>query len=76
MEKVLEDYLWNEITIYSGDGCEILIVRRMPRDVINEMLERGWIKSPKQAWGTLNKWIRKGRYDYGCSLDCGWGIDK
>lgn len=69
MEKELEDYLWNEI------GCSKntqFIPLRTPRDVINEMISKGLIKSPKQAWRTLEKWLSKGKYNYGTSLDMGW----
>lgn len=65
MKKELEDYLWNEIG-YAGN------LTRWPRDVIAEMLVKGWIASPKQAWATLDKWIAKGIYDYGVCKDLGW----
>jgi hypothetical protein len=42
---------------------------RTPRDAINDMLAEGLIKSPKQAWRTLEKWRD---YEYGVSLDLGW----
>ena len=43
-----------------------------PREVIDAMLDEGMIESPKQAWRTLEKWLRKGIYNYGVSLDLGW----
>lgn len=43
-----------------------------PRDIINDILGDGMIQSPKQAWRTLEKWIKKGLYDYGVALDLGW----
>jgi len=73
MDKILEDYLWNEIHTMNNHS---FIPKRVPRDVINEMLDRGWISSPKQAWRTLEKWLKKRKYDYGCALDCGWKIEK
>jgi hypothetical protein len=75
MDKILEDYLWNEIS-YVNDSIWNSQYNRFPRDVIDEMLKNGWIKSPKQAHATLDKWIRKGVYDYGCSLDLGWKCEK
>jgi hypothetical protein len=45
---------------------------REPREVIASMLEAGSIKSAKQAWATLEKWARRGEYEYGVSLDLGW----
>lgn len=71
MKKHLEDYLWNEIQ-YPGDLKWNSHYNRTPRDVIEEMLQKGWIKSPKQAWSTLEKWVGKGMYEYGCCLDLGW----
>jgi len=70
MKKELEEYLWNEV------GNPSLQTKRLPRDVINEMLQRGWINSPKIAWRTLEKWTRKGMYDYGICLDLGWRINR
>lgn len=73
MIKPLENYLWNEISLINEND---FISKRSPRDVIREMIERGWIKSPKQAWRTLEKWVSKGKYDYGSYLDLGWKIEK
>lgn len=76
MKKVLEDYLWDEI----GDPRNELEwhsgYNRFHRDVINEMIEKGWINSPKQAYNTLNKWIKKGIYEYGSCFDLGWKCEK
>ena len=66
MDKLLEKYLWDNIG-YATD-----VNRKLPRHVINEMLELNMIKSPKQAWATLQKWSGKGLYNYGCCLDLGW----
>lgn len=41
----------------------------LPRDIIADMLARGLINSPKQAWRTLEKWRD---YNYGVTLDLGW----
>lgn len=68
MKKILEDYLMNEIG-FAGD-----LTKRSPRSVIEEMLENKWINNPKQAWKTLDKWVRKGKYEYGCCLDLGWKL--
>lgn len=73
MKKILEDYLWNEIS-YVNDEKWKSIYNRSPRDIIKEMLTKGWINSPKQAYATLDKWIKNGKYEYGCSLDLGWKI--
>lgn len=48
-----------------------------PRDVINQP---GFYMHYKRAWRILEKWCRKGQYEYGVSLDMGWltlkGIEK
>ncbi len=71
MKKILEDYLWSEISYVNDEKWDSQF-HRSPRDVIQEMLYRNWIESPKQAYATLNKWIKKGIYEYGCCLDLGW----
>lgn len=48
-------------------------VRERPRDIINEP---GFPIAPKRAWYWLEKWISKGWYDYGITLDLGWMTDK
>ncbi len=65
MHKDLENYLFERIR-------KISEIEPMPRDVIEDMLQKGMINSPKQAWATLKKWSKKGLYDYGVSLDLGW----
>ncbi len=75
MEKHLEDYLWNEICANTDKEQWHSDRHRFPRDVIKEMIDKGWIKSPKQAWSTLKKWIKSGKYDYGSCLDLGWKIE-
>ncbi len=72
MHKILEDYLWNEICDPNNKEIWFSPWHRTPRDVINEMIDKKWIKSPKQAYATLDKWIRKGKYEYGSCLDLGW----
>jgi hypothetical protein len=71
MKKYLEDYLWNEIS-YINDEKWNSQYHHFAYDVINEMIAKGWINSPKQAWRTLEKWTSKGIYNYGCRLDLGW----
>lgn len=71
MEKRLEDYLWNEISYVNDDKWNSQYYRS-PYDVINEMISKKWINSPKQAWRTLEKWSAKGIYNYGSRLDLGW----
>lgn len=67
MKAELEDYLWNRI----DRDCDPII---FPRQVIIQMLEKGLIVSPKQAWRTLEKWCDKQLYEYGTSLDLGWKL--
>ena len=43
-----------------------------PYQIINQMLEKGTIQNPKQAWATLEKWDDKGIINYGVSLDFAW----
>lgn len=80
MHKDAEKFLWEHI--WTPESCEELKnrcfkrpKRTSPRDVINKMVEKGMIKSPKQAWRTLEKWSGKGLYNYGCCLDLGWKED-
>lgn len=68
MTPDLETYLWERIQVLWQDG------RPTPRTIINEMVHRGMIKSPKQAWRTLEKWSDRGWYEYGVSLDLGWRL--
>lgn len=44
------------------------------RYIIQDMLDKKLINNPKQAWRTLEKWVRKGLYNYGVALDLGWLI--
>lgn len=64
MTEENEKYLWDRIGV-PGKG-------EFPRTVISEMLEKGMINSVKQGWRTLEKWVRKGIYEYGITLDLGW----
>ena len=61
MKPELEDHLRQRIR----EG-------KSPRDVIASMLASGSIQSSKQAWRTLEKWSRRGDYEYGVCLDLGW----
>lgn len=45
-------------------------------DVIDEMMALGMINTPKQAYCTLDKWVRKGWWDYGCTMRSGWKTEK
>lgn len=65
MKQINEQFLWDNIRKAGEIG-------KPPRDVIREMLKKGMIESPKQAWRTLEKWLEKGIYDYGCNIDMGW----
>lgn len=65
MNHEAEKYLWDNIN-KDGHG------KPFPREVINEMVRNGMIKSPKQAWRTLEKWSDKGWYDWGSTMDLGW----
>jgi hypothetical protein len=66
MKKELKDYLWERIpTIGKNTDKNV-------RTIIKEMVDTEMIQSPKQALCTLQKWDRKGLYDYGVSLDLGW----
>ena len=71
MKKELEDYLYSRIHKIS-DEIGFYNLDMTPRSIIEEMLEKGMINSPKQAWATLEKWERKGLYEDGTSLDLGW----
>ncbi len=68
MQKILEDYLWSRMR--TGDQFDEY--HTTPREIIKDMLNLGMIKSPKQVHATLDKWIRKGIYEYGCNLELGW----
>lgn len=67
MDKMLENYLWENFGIYDNQ-------KPFARDIINQMVEYGMINSPKQAWRTLEKWSKQGKYDWGCSMDLGWKV--
>jgi hypothetical protein len=69
MRADLEKYLWKRIRVlgavsYSDD--------ELPRTIIADMKQQGLIQSEKQAWRTLEKWTRRGAYNYGVTLDLGW----
>ncbi|KKL47363.1 hypothetical protein LCGC14_2336310 [marine sediment metagenome] len=63
MDIANETFLWDRIS-----------TGRSPRDIISSMLVLGMIRNSKQAWRTLEKWAKKGLYDYGVSLDLGWKV--
>lgn len=44
------------------------------REAINDMLASNLIKSPKQAWRTLEKWTDQGIWEYGVNMDLGWFV--
>jgi hypothetical protein len=44
--------------------------KSFPRDIIN-----GLLIHHKRAWYLLEKWARRGWYEYGVSLDLGWLTD-
>jgi hypothetical protein len=64
MNIELESSLWRRIA--SG---------KYARDWIVEALADGRINAAKQAHRTLEKWTRKGLYDYGVAIDLGWIVD-
>lgn len=66
MAPELESELRRRTRKMGADGIED---GELPRDIIADMLARGVIKSPKQAWRTLEKWRD---YNYGVTLDLGW----
>lgn len=72
MNKECEDYLWDRICDPSDKKKWNSPERRFPKDIIDDMIKLGMISNAKQAWRTLEKWTRKGIYDYGCRLDLGW----
>lgn len=65
MNHEAEKYLWDNMN-KDGHG------KQFSRGVINEMVNTGMIKSPKQAWRTLEKWAAKGWYEWGSTMDLGW----
>jgi hypothetical protein len=67
MKRENEEYLWNRLRFADEEFVP-------PRDVIDEMLDKDMIQSPKQAWRTLEKWCKKGIYEYGVCLDLGWKV--
>jgi len=66
----LESYLWQMIQPPPHKDGDV-----WPRDIIGKMLDEGLINNPKQAWATLSKWSRQGRYDWGMTIDLGWKVD-
>lgn len=71
MKPEAEDYLWHRVPPpgVSGLYCSV-------RAIIERMVREGMIKSPKQAWRTLEKWCDQGCYEYGTTIDLGWRTDK
>ncbi len=76
MKKELENYLWDRISSPADHGKWDKNIHLFPKDIIDEMVKLGMIQNHKQAWATLEKWTRKGIYDYGCRLDLGWKSTK
>ena len=70
MNIQLETYLFDNIR----DTQSLHVEAMLPRNVIMRMIDEGMIASAKQAWRTLEKWNRKGLYEYGVSLDLGWKL--
>ena len=67
MSPAIERRLWNAIRGIGQDGPT-------PREIIEELVSGGTIRHRKQAWRTLEKWSRQGKYDYGVTLDLGWKL--
>ena len=67
MRKDLEARLWDAMR-----PTEEFKLGAPPHGEIAKMLTDGVITNPKQAWRTLEKWERKGLYEYGVSIDFGW----
>jgi hypothetical protein len=65
MNTANEEYLWERIPEAGKPGIT-------PRATIADMIGRGLIDSEKQAWRTLEKWAKKGKYEYGVCIDMGW----
>lgn len=67
MTRDLELDLWRSIRTWRpGDHAPT------PREWGNQALEDGRINNYRQMVRALEKWSRKGLYDYGVSLDLGW----
>lgn len=66
MKPSCERELWNRTR------KQPLLEGESPRAVISDLMQRGEIVSPKQAWATLRKWGDAGQYDYGVAEDLGW----
>lgn len=62
MKFHLEKYLWENIDPPNKHA----------RCVIEEMINKGMIQSPKEAWRTLEKWTLQQKWNYGSTLDLGW----
>ncbi len=43
-----------------------------PRDVVQSMIDRGAIRSWKEAGATLEKWMRRGWWEFGTNVFGGW----
>ena len=74
MSPELEEALWRavpECGVSRGWGAPHPV-----RQWINDACESGLLKSPKQAWRTLEKWCSQDCYEYGVTLDLGWRTGK
>ena len=69
MRLDLETRLWAAVPTAQAFG-----VNGPPAREIAKMLAEGVIDNPKQAWRTLEKWARRGVYEYGVSIDHGWRV--
>lgn len=65
MNAETENKLWSMLPALGSNGPSA-------RMAIEDLLTRGIIQNRKQAWRTLEKWARRGKYDYGVTLDLGW----
>ncbi len=73
MNKDAEDFLFERIPLIDEMRNNHAV---FTRDVIQEMVDKKMISSPKQAWRTLEKWSDKGVYQWGSFFDLGWKVRK
>lgn len=69
MKSEIEQEFWNRI------GTPPTNVPT-PRSVIGMLLSEGKIQNEKQAYATLEKWMKQGRYEFGVTADLGWKTAK
>lgn len=69
-EKIFFALCYNLCTRFSGNTSNVEIkVTMHPRQIINALA--GTIPR-KRCWYYLDKWARRGFYDYGVNLELGW----